>query len=117
MVTKAVLEQFFAGGPSRGIDFGRELLWGYFFTHHDRAVLERARPALEARGYRYVGVSDRGGGPVLFLHVERVETHTAESLFQRYQELGAFAAEHQLASFDGFDVGNVDGTGFKRPTA
>ena len=115
MIDRKVLDGFFAGGPSRGIDFGRPLLWGYFFRDRDLAALERARPALEALGYRFVTVLGRPSGPPWFLHVERVEVHSASSLFDRYRDFDAFAREHALEAFDGFDVGTVDGSGFKRP--
>jgi hypothetical protein len=113
VIRREILEHFFAAGPSRGIDFERDLLWGYFFTHEDPALLERARPVLEKLGYRFVAITNREGrGDTKFLHVERVETHTVATLFARYKELSSLALKHHLDSFDGFDVGNVDGSAF-----
>ena len=66
-------------------------LWGYFFTDYDRDKLAEAAQLLERMGYRVVGFleptpedDDQG---LLFLHVEREELHTVESLHARTQDL------------------------------
>ena len=89
------------------------MVWGYFFTDRDPARLERVRVALDAHGFRFVGIygpTAADDDKTLFLHVERTEQHTPASLFARCEILGEIAASHQLESFDGFDVGNVDGS-------
>ena len=115
MITRATVDGFFAHMTSKGIDVARPMLWGYFFVDPDRSTLERARPALEALGYRFVTIFEReAGSSQELLHVERVEMHTASSLLERCRELDAFAAKHRIAAFDGFDMGNADGTPLKR---
>ena len=88
-----------------------DMLWGYFFTDTDRAKLERAGRALEEAGYRFVGIlapdPDDDDQETLYLHVERIETHTAESLHARNTELYALAGALGLATYDGMDVGPV----------
>lgn len=86
-------------------------LWGYFFTDHDRERLSAAAPALERMGYRVVGFleptpqdDDQG---LLFLHVEREERHTVESLDARNLELYRFAAEFGIETYDGMDAGPI----------
>jgi len=87
-------------------------LWGYFFTDHDRDKLSSAAPVLENMGYRVVDLfeadSDDDDQSLFFLHVEREECHTVESLDARNQELYRFADEFGLESYDGMDVGPVD---------
>ena len=94
-------------------DIEGDLLWGYFFTHRDQGALQRAREALQSRGYRFVEIFapelDPGETSYFFLHVERVEHHTVDTLFQRNAGLNAFAAEFGLDSYDGMDVGRVPG--------
>src|SRR5690348_1417447 len=34
------------------------MVWGYFFVDRDRGLLDKARDALERRGYRYVETLD-----------------------------------------------------------
>ena len=48
---------------------------------------------------------------LLFLHVEREERHTVESLYARNQDLYRFAAEFGLESYDGMDVGPIENRG------
>jgi hypothetical protein len=91
-------------------------LWGYFFTDHDRERLLAAMPALEKMGYKVVGLLDkptRGDDDqgLLFLHVEREEQHTVDSLDARNRELYRFAEEFALESYDGMDVGPIKNRG------
>jgi ribosomal 50S subunit-associated protein YjgA (DUF615 family) len=84
------------------------MLWGYFFTNKSRAPLKKAADDLSALGYRFVDLSKRTtkGEPVVWwLHVEKVETHSVETLHQRNRELTEFAKKWRLDSYDGMDVG------------
>jgi hypothetical protein len=87
-------------------------LWGFFFTDHDRNKLAAAAPVLERMAYRVVGfleaTPDDDDPNLLFLHVEREELHTVESLDARNQDLHRFAEEFGLESYDGMDVGPID---------
>jgi len=90
-------------------DMNQPLLWGYFFADPDKAKLEAARQPLQARGYQIVGIYDSqpdGEQPALWwLHIEKVEKHTVDTLHARNQEFYQFAEEHQLEAYDGMDVG------------
>jgi len=94
-----------------GWDMSKPMLWGYFFTDRQRAKLDSALVALEQQGFTYVDIFipqlEKGEEDYFFLHVTRVDTHTPESLFEQNARLYAFAAEHQLGSYDGMDVGPV----------
>jgi hypothetical protein len=88
-----------------------DMLWGYFFIDADRSALERAATKLEAEGYRYVDLfqpEDAGKPlPYFFLHVEKIETHNVDSLYDRNSQLEAFARRNGLDTYDGMDVGPV----------
>ena len=92
-------------------DMSRPMLWGYFFTDQSRTKLEAAAGALVRQGYRFVDVfvPDLGQGEeeYFFLHVEREEVHSPESLHERNMQLYAFAELHELATYDGMDVGPI----------
>lgn len=110
-IPRAQLEQMFAN-IARGAkwDMSRDMLWGYFFTNPTRGPLDVAAIELSGMGYRVVHVylSDKkqpADPDLWWLHVERVETHSVESLHQRNAELAAFAARHGLKAYDGMDVG------------
>jgi hypothetical protein len=92
-------------------DMSEPMLWGYFFTDSSREKLEVAAAELEQSGYRYVDMFEpdieEGEERYLFLHVEKEEVHTPESLHRRNGELYVFAESRGLRSYDGMDVGPI----------
>lgn len=94
-------------------DMGGDMVWGYFFIHNEPALLETVAAKLAAQGYRvvkiFVAEKDKEAGIDKHrLHVERVETHTPQSLDKRNDELYLFAHEMGLDSYDGMHVGPVE---------
>ena len=86
------------------------LIWGYFFTATDKQALENASALLVQKGYHFVEIhlqekKSRQNRDVWWLHVEKVERHTIDSLDERNAELDDFAKEQHLTSYDGMDVG------------
>jgi hypothetical protein len=92
-------------------DMNRPMLWGYFFTDRSREKLQTAATALVQHGYRVVDVFvpdlDEEEDEYFFLHVEREEVHSPESLHERNMQLYEFAELHGLATYDGMDVGPI----------
>src|SRR6476660_9920592 len=72
------------------------MLWGYFFTDRSAEKLERAATVLVAQGYRLVEVREDEDGSTRWLHVERVEAHSPQSLFARNEALYKLACELRL---------------------
>jgi hypothetical protein len=111
------LENMFANiAKNTKWDMSREMLWGYFFTHQTRQPLQSVTGELSQLGYRVVKIylSDKKqptDPDLWWLHVERVEIHSAASLHKRNIELTDFANRHGLASYDGMDVGPADARG------
>lgn len=110
MITRDQVEELF-DAVRKGATWSPDeiCLWGYFFTDPDREKLTRAGRALAGLGYRMVEIlepddddEDRG---LFFLHVEREERHTVDSLDRRNAELYLLADELGLESYDGMDVG------------
>jgi hypothetical protein len=88
------------------------MLWGYFFTHHEPESLEKARDLLVAEGYRFVNIyqleeEDPNAPRPWWLHMEKEETHTPASLDERNDELYQFAYDQGLDSYDGMDIGPI----------
>lgn len=81
------------------------LLWGYFFTDPDPKKLRPVAEYLSSKGYRFVAIYPTDDKSTFFLHVEKVEHHTPESLNQRNLEFYKLANRFQLGSYDGMDVG------------
>ncbi|MEM9060934.1 MAG: ribonuclease E inhibitor RraB [Pseudomonadota bacterium] len=87
-------------------------LWGYFFTDRRLEALERAAEELVKAGYTFVRVLEpeleQGEARYYFLHVERVERHSVDSLHLRNAALYEFADRHNLGGYDGMDVGPLE---------
>lgn len=89
-----------------------DMLWGYFFTHHEPEALVKVKDLLTAQGYRFVDIyqldeaDDKGARP-WWLHVEKEETHTPATLDARNDELYQFAYDQGLDSYDGMDIGPI----------
>lgn len=93
-------------------DTSGDMLWGYFFTHNEPTKLEKAKDILLSKGYSFVDIylsdKDEQDEPdVFWLHIEKVETHSPNSLDERNNELYVFANEFGLDSYDGMDIGPV----------
>jgi hypothetical protein len=94
-------------------DMSKPKLWGYFFTDSDKTKLEKVAPLLERDGYRLVKISlsdkdDPSEADLWWLHVEKIEVHTPDTLHERNRALYKFARSHDLDSYDGMDVGPVE---------
>jgi len=115
MITLEALEEMFANIriDSPGWNLDGVLLWGYFFTDHERQRLEKAARVLEKKGYQVVGIldpsPDNDDQGLMFLHVEKVEHHTPRTLHARNAELYALAEALGVETYDGMDVGPVEG--------
>lgn len=114
LITRDQLVEMFEGiAKDAKWDMSKPMLWGYFFTDTDRSSLERVSPILQKQGYRFVEIfqsekEDPNEPDLWWLHVEKVEIHTPDTLDQRNQLLYKFADEHKLGSYDGMDVGPVE---------
>ena len=90
-------------------DVDSELLWGYFFTDPSKKKLRPLADELLQQGYREAGLYRTDDRTTYFLHVEKVEKHTPESLDERNAHLQALADRFGIESYDGMDVGPVEG--------
>ncbi len=111
MIPKSeLIEMFDAIAEQTDWDMKSEMLWGYFFTDDNVEKLEACSERLTELGYHVVEIAegDEVDDPWT-LHVEKIEVHSPETLDRRNQELAALAEEMGLSSYDGMDVGPVDG--------
>ena len=82
------------------------LSWGYYFSHNDLESLETAKEILISKGYDFAEIIQEE--KEFFLHIEKIEIHTIDSLYKRCTELKTLTLELQIKSFDGFDVESTD---------
>jgi len=90
-----------------------EMLYSYYFVDEDVDKLEKLGLKLESDGYDFLDVfelgdeeTDESTGEYL-LHIDKVETHTPESLAQRNIEFQKLADEYEIASYDGWEFGEI----------
>lgn len=108
MITLEQLEAMFANMRAQATwNTDGELLWGYFFTDPDPKKLERLVDPLTKAGYRFGSIYETDDKATHFLHVEKIEKHTPQSLHLRNAEFYRMAEEYGLESYDGMDVGPV----------
>lgn len=111
MIDRAQLVELFATMKDNGLNAEDALLWGYFFRDADPEQLQTLVPALETRGYKFVDLFEAEtedftpDTPVYYLHVEKIEKHTIDTLDARNKEMYALADQYGIAKYDGMDVG------------
>ncbi|NIK43817.1 ribonuclease E inhibitor RraB [Xanthomonas arboricola] len=88
------------------------LRWEYFFADPAQQPLQHLAEQLTGDGYRvidiFLGERDEDDGDdeeSYFLHVDKLEQHTIESLNQRNAQFDALAKRFHVAAYDGMDVG------------
>jgi Regulator of ribonuclease activity B len=89
-------------------DVGGDLLWGYFFFDFSPAKLQRLADVLEKSNYKLANLYQSDDETTHVLHMEKIETHSPQSLFTRNEELQQLALAHKVASYDGMDVGPLN---------
>ncbi|MEP6903487.1 MAG: ribonuclease E inhibitor RraB [Actinomycetota bacterium] len=90
-----------------------EMLYSYYFVDTDVEKLEKLGLKLETDGYDFLDIfelgdeeTDESTGEYL-LHIDKTEIHTPESLAQRNVEFQRLADESEIASYDGWEFGEV----------
>ncbi|MGI8787872.1 MAG: ribonuclease E inhibitor RraB [Pyrinomonadaceae bacterium] len=90
-----------------------EMLYSYYFVDKSVDKLEKLGLKLEADGYDFIDIfelgdeeTDQPTGEYL-LHIDKVETHTPESLAQRNVEFQTLADEFEIETYDGWEFGEI----------
>ncbi len=105
MIEKSQLTEMFEDlRANSNWDVDSDLLWGYFFTGDDKKALNRLSKKFASLKYRLVVLRPDETEPGFWLHVEKVETHSPDSLHERNQALEKLADEYSV-NYDGMDVG------------
>lgn len=91
----------------QGIDTKQPLLYGYFFYDQDKSKLEKLKDELLKDNYKLVRL-EKTEEQDFVLHVEKVEIHSRASLLEKENQLDQLSKTFQVATYDGWDVGNAD---------
>lgn len=107
MITFEKVEEMYTNMHSNGVDTDNKMLYGYFFTNVEPKQLEKVSEHLKKDGFEFVDIYPDETGEY-WLHMERIEVHNANSLFELNKKLYAVADDFNVTSYDGFDVGNAN---------
>jgi regulator of RNase E activity RraB len=90
-----------------------EMLYSFYFVDKDVDKLEKLGLHLEKEGYDFLDIfelgdeeTDESTGEYL-LHIDKIEIHTPESLAARNVEFAKLAEEYEIASYDGWEFGEI----------
>ncbi len=90
-----------------------DMLYTYYFVGKDVEKLETLGLDLEKQGYDFIDIfevadekTDEPTGEYL-LHIDKVESHTPETLAARNVEFRSLVEEYEIDSYDGWEFGEV----------
>lgn len=107
MIPIEKIKEMYSNMHSAGVDTDEKMLYGYFFTNSEPKQLEKVSEQLKKDSFDYVDIYQNEDG-LYWLHMERIEIHNANSLFELNKKLYAVADKFKITSYDGYDVGNAD---------
>ena len=89
------------------------MLYSYYFVDTEVEKLEKLGNYLEEKGYDFLDIFELGDDDTgdstgeYLLHIDKEEKHTPQSLAQRNVEFAGLAKEYEIASYDGWEFGEV----------
>lgn len=89
------------------------MLYSYYFVDKDVDKLEKLGHKLDANGYDFVDIFELGDEETgkstgeYLLHIDKIETHTPESLARRNLEFQTLAEEVGIETYDGWEFGQI----------
>lgn len=87
------------------------MLYSFYFVDEDPEKLDKLGEKLEKDGYDFIGIYELGDEETeaatgeYLLHIDKVETHTPESLAARNVEFQTLADQHEIKTYDGWEFG------------
>lgn len=96
-----------------GWNLEEDMLYSYYFVDTDPEKLEELGNKLEAEGYDFIDIFELGDEETekstgeYLLHIDKIETHTPESLAERNVEFQRLADENNIQTYDGWEFGEI----------
>lgn len=110
---KGIQEIFANARTEDNWDLEGEMLYSFYFVDTDVDKLEKLGLHLEKEGYDFIDIFELGDEETeestgeYLLHIDKIEIHTPESLAERNVEFQKLADEYEIASYDGWEFGEV----------
>lgn len=89
------------------------MLYSFYFVDKNIEKLEKLGLKLEADGYDFIDIFQLGDEETekptgeYLLHIDKIETHTPESVAQRNVEFQKLADELEIETYDGWEFGEI----------
>lgn len=89
------------------------MLYSFYFVDKDVDKLEKLGNKLDADGYDFVDIFELGDEETgkstgeYLLHIDKIETHTPESVAQRNVEFQKLADDFGIETYDGWEFGEI----------
>ena len=90
-----------------------EMLYSYYFIGKNVEKLETLGLDLEKQGYDFIDIFELGDEETdeptgeYLLHIDKVESHTPDTLATRNVEFQSLAGEYEIESYDGWEFGEA----------
>ncbi len=110
---EGITEIFETAKREDGWDMSGEMLYSFYFVDESIEKLNNLGEKLEADGYDFIGVFELGDEETdeptgeYLLHIDKVETHTPESLAERNVEFQNLTDDYEIETYDGWEFGEV----------
>lgn len=106
-ISLETIQGLFNRMQSQGINTDTLLLYGYFFNAKNKTDLQNAVSSLKELNLQYVNIYPADSSDLWWLHMERIEKNSPQSLFHFNKKLYNIANRYHII-YDGYDVGNAD---------
>lgn len=89
------------------------MLYSFYFVDKSVDKLEKLGNKLDADGYDFVDIFELGDEDTgkstgeYLLHIDKIETHTPESVAQRNVEFQKLANDFEIEMYDGWEFGEI----------
>ena len=104
MITRYDVEILFQKMQKSGWDMQENHVWGYFFKDPSQEKLTTLSAKLTHLGYTIVDINQSYPDKKYWLHIEKTQQHSIDSLNQLNQFFYQLAKENSIQSYDGMDI-------------
>jgi len=108
MISRDEVEALFLKMQKSGWDMQKNQVWGYFFKDPSQQKLTDFSLELNLLGYTIVDINQSYPDNNYWLHIEKTQQHTIDSLYQLNHFFYQLAEKNSIQSYDGMDISPID---------
>jgi len=108
MISRKDVDELFIKMRKAGWQMDQPQTWGYFFKERSKSKLSNLSEKLSNLGYQIIDINQSYPDKIYWLHIEKTEVHSEQSLHQLNQSFYQLAKEQDIQAYDGMDISPVD---------